>query len=544
MQYKLFFICCFITSIAAAQQSTLYLNRNLTDFYAPALNEKGVYFHTAIKPYLISETEKIITYDSVFRLNKLPAEKFPGKIWNWIAYDNIVSVNVPDFHLTIDPLINFGYGYDIEGSNSVWNNTRGLAIRGDIGEKKQVSFTTTARENQSKFPDYLAEYVYFYDVAPGQGKVRGFKEKKSNKFDYANATGYVSYTPSQHFNFQLGHDKNFIGDGYRSMILSDNANAYPFFKITSSFWKFKYMNLYTQFGDAINSDSISDVVGITRKWGSFHYLSFDAWDWVQIGIFEGVLWPNNDSTVTRSFDVNYLNPIIFFRPIEFGLGSPDNAVLGANLKVKPFSDFILYGQFMMDDLDVAAARNGKGYYRNKFGIQAGAKYFLHTDDYKHNLMLQLELDQANPYTYAAKDPVQNYAHYNQPLAHPLGANFREINAIVNGRFFYRWYAEAKIQHAIIGYNTSDSSVVGSNIFQSDFDIPNFPDSYGNEIGQGLLTTINSIDLRGGFLLNPKINLNIEGEIFLRTFENENETLKTMLFMLSLKTDLFNAYYDF
>ena len=85
---------------------------------------------------------------------------------------------------------------------------------------------------------------------------------------------------------------------------------------------------------------------------------------------------------------------------------------------------------------------------------------------------------------------------------------------------------------------------GADIFKSDLDIPGFPDSYGNFIGQGLRTTIKSTDLRAGILLNPSINLNLEGQIFIRTFQNENEKISTKMIMLSLKTDLFNTYFDF
>ncbi|MBK9507867.1 MAG: hypothetical protein IPO03_21155 [Bacteroidetes bacterium] len=81
-------------------------------------------------------------------------------------------------------------------------------------------------------------------------------------------------------------------------------------------------------------------------------------------------------------------------------------------------------------------------------------------------------------------------------------------------------------------------------FTSDFEITGFPDSYGNFIGHGLKTTIKSTDLRAGYLLNPSINLNIEGQIFIRNYKNDKDVLSTTLVMLSLKTDLFNAYYDF
>jgi len=547
MRFNLLVFFCCLSYILPAQQNNLFLNRNIYNWYEPALNKQDVPFHTAIRPYRISELDSFVTYDDIFHLEKLPGEHFFGRLWNWTAYDTIVGVSTSDFHMRIDPLINFAGGYSIEkdekgkeNGRGLWINTRGVAISADIGEHRKVSFTTTVRENQAKYPQYITEFINEYQVVPGQGKVRPFKNKTN--VDFANATGYVSYTPNKYFNFQLGHDKNFFGDGYRSMLLSDNALYYPFLKITTSFWKIKYVNLYTQFDDAINgidADGANEVTGITRKWGSFHYLSCDILPWAQLGLFEGIIWPNNDTTLTRGFDVNYLNPVIFFRPIEFGLGSPDNAVLGANIKLQPSDAFMLYGQFMMDDLDVAAARKNEGYYRNKFGIQAGMKFYG-----IKNMILQAELNQANPYTYAHKEPVQNYAHYNQPLAHPLGANFREFIGIINYRFWERYYIDIKIQSAVIGYDTSSTSGnVGSNIFISDFDIPNFPESYGNFIGQGLRTTIKSTDLRAGYLINPSINLNIEGQIFIRTYKNEQEALPTTMFMLGLKTDIFNHYYD-
>ncbi|HQU39867.1 MAG TPA: hypothetical protein PLI89_08360 [Chitinophagales bacterium] len=538
MRSKLALIFMLVAGGATAQQNNLYLNHQVHQFYEARLQEKGVTVHTSIRPWRMAEIDTLISYDSVFRLQRLPGEKFPGKLVNWIAYDNMVQVNTSDFHLSIDPLINFSGGIDLEDNKGLWVNTRGLTVSGDIGEKKKVSFNTTFRENQAKYPTYLTSWIKDYDVVPGQGKVRSFK---GTAFDYANSSGYVSYSPNSYFNFQLGHDKNFIGEGYRSMILSDNAFFYPFLKINTSVWRIRYMNLYTQFTDAING--ADSIIGVTRKWGSFHYLSFDAWDWAQIGLFEGIIWPNNDSTLTRGFDPNYLNPIIFFRPVEFGLGSPDNALMGLNLKLKPMSDLIIYGQFLMDDLDVAAARNGEGYYRNKFGMQAGVKYFLHTPDYRHAAVVLAEWNQANPYTYAHKEPVQNYAPLNQPLAHPLGANFREFIIYGSYRLAYRYYASGRFQVAMTGLDSSAASNVGSNIFLSDFTIPGFPDSYGNFVGQGLETHIFSADLRAGYLVNPKINLNLEGQIFYRTYANDDRAINTLQFMLGLKTDIFNQYYD-
>lgn len=53
-------------------------------------------------------------------------------------YDTIVGVQQKDFHLRIDPLINFGGGYDAaNGGKAIWVNTRGVSASGDIGEKEK-----------------------------------------------------------------------------------------------------------------------------------------------------------------------------------------------------------------------------------------------------------------------------------------------------------------------------------------------------------------------------------------------------------------------
>jgi hypothetical protein len=63
-------------------------------------------------------------------------------------------------------------------------------------------------------------------------------------------------------------------------------------------------------------------------------------------------------------------------------------------------------------------------------LQLGAKYF---DAFRiDNFDLQGELNIVRPYTYSHYDSVGNYTHFNQPLAHPLGANF--IEAIGKARY--------------------------------------------------------------------------------------------------------------
>ena len=99
-------------------------------------------------------------------------------------------------------------------------------------------------------PDYLEGYVRNNEnVVPGQGMAKYNLLYQESIMDFYYATGYINYDVNKFFDVQLGHGKHFIGDGYRSMILSDNSFNYPYLKITTDVWKFKYVNLFSYFQD-------------------------------------------------------------------------------------------------------------------------------------------------------------------------------------------------------------------------------------------------------------------------------------------------------
>ena len=84
--------------------------------------------------------------------------------------------------------------------------------------------------------------------------------------------------------------------------------------------------------------------------------------------------------------------------------------------------------------------------------QLGGKY---VDAFNiKNLDLQFETNRARPYTYSHYDSIANYTHYNQPLAHPLGANFQEFIGIVKYQPAPKWYINAR---AIYYYQGLDSA---------------------------------------------------------------------------------------
>ena len=461
----------------------------------------------------------------------------------------IVKDSADKFFLTIDPLFNFEYGQDkADSSKSFYKNTRGVLVRGDIGEK--FSFETSFLENQSTFVKYIDDYIYStnklfsnpvnyqYDIIPGQGRAKTFKK---TGYDYAMASGYVSYSPSSHFNFQVGHGKHFVGDGYRSLLLSDNAFNYPFLRITSSFGKFQYTNLYASFMN-LTTEGVKTPIGTERlfqkKSGSFQFLSWNAHERVQMGLFQGMIWEATDSTNRECLDAYFFNPVIVSNLMRFGLNNTNNILLGLTGKIKFTNSFLLYGHFMIDDYHKDFF--GGGFIRNKHGFQAGMKYFdLLT---LKNLNLQLEYNETHAYSYAHKKPEQSYTHYNQPLAHPLGANFTEAIGFINYRIG-DFFAEVKTSYAIIGKDSIGKNY-GSNIFKSDNDAVYGIGSGGYSWLQGVKTILTHNNFHIGYLINPSTNLNVIVGASLRNEKNDYSSSKTEFFYVAIRTSLSNVYYDF
>lgn len=534
-----FFLLSFllIANVVHAQQLLIPLEKSIIDLYDRHTHKKEALFHTSIKPYLQSEMDSVVAFNEVwpFAIPDRPADaSFGQRFWYSIRYDDIVPIRKDQFYLAINPLMNFSVGYEIDEAKVTYQNTRAAGIKGSIGSK--FAFESRFYENQAKFPQYLDQYIRNDTVVPGQGRPRVFK---SGAYDFAWADAYLSYSPNEIFNLQFGHGKNFIGDGYRSLFLSDNSFNYPFLKLTVNVWRIKYMVLYAEMLD-IDFASKNFTTGFPKKYATIHYLSWDIKSRFQFGLFESIIWGGQDSTQRRGIELQYLNPIIFLRPVEFSLGSPDNASLGFFANFKASDHVFLYTQIMVDDLDINKSRQGSGFFRNKVAFQGGIKIY-DLFDVDH-LFFQTEYNLARPYTYGHKIPLQNYSHFNQALAHPLGANFHESITFLNYRFG-RFFAGTKWQYARFGMDAPEAHN-GKNIFLSDFDIPGYPNSYGNKIGQGIPTNLIQGDIRFQFVVNPKINLNFEVKYTNRLLSNAFQKDKTSWLSFTLKTGLNNFYYDF
>lgn len=522
---------CFV-QIAESQEYSYYENTQYNPFTRHLYDSKKP-FHTSISNYKLNEVNQIINSDSVIYSNiHIPAGKL--NLWKRIFNEHLLMWDdkLQNISVSIDPLFNFEAGKEKIEGKSTFVNTRGFMVRGQIG--KNVAFYADVLENQGSFPLYVQDEVQNRGVVPGQGRT---KNKILRTHDYSQSTGYLSVDLNQYFNAQLGYGKNFIGDGYRSLILSDNSYSYPFFKFTTTFWNVKYQIIWAQMNNVV-LDSIGRDLPFPKKWGVFHYLDWNVGKRFTFGFFENITWANQNETGYRGFDFSYAMPFNLFRPVEYANGSPDKVLVGANSKLILWKRATFYGQFVLNEFRFNELTNGKNWWANKYGFQIGFKQYNLLG--AKNLDFQVEYNQVRPYTYSSGNSITSYSHHNQELAHPFGANFRELVSIANFRY-HRWFVRGEIMAANWGEDSNDTISMGKDLFKSSMLRQK---DYGNAQGQGISTTTFMLDGSLSYLINPRNNFNIVLGCKIRNQSQLGQSFDTQFVYFAIRTSLKNLYYDF
>lgn len=535
-QFFLLFLTVFAAASSLAQQYDVPLGSWLEYEVEKAYSTLESTGHSAVRPYRMDELPSGVDSALLLRPQALANpvnQPHPGrfKLVSGLLQNSLITVRDSGFLLHIDPLFEFGGVYEDQTSELYTVNGRGLRLRGSIGEK--MSFQTSFLETQGFFPGYQETFIQQNRVVPGVGRVKRFNQ---TGWDYQNATGKISWSPSDYFNLQFGSDKNMLGDGYRSLLLSDNAVNYPFLKLTTKVWKLKYTNLYAQFRETtVPKDP---ELGFPRKWTALHHLSYNVTKRLNIGLFEALIWENSDSAGYRGIELEYMNPIMLLRPSEFNTGSVDNALLGMNASYKLADGHLLYGQVVIDEFKLERVRAGNGWWGNKQGFQLGYKAF----DLLGipNLGLRTEVNYVRPFTYSHWKAEQSYGHMGQSLAHPLGANFVETVTQVRYRK-HRFFGRAQFNYSIYGAEETNN-YVGHSIFTS---YDQRAGTNGYFVGSGNRSELYYMSGHVGYLLNPVYDMTVELGATARSLSDESAaTDRVLLVQLTFKAGLGNRYFDF
>ncbi len=559
MKLLLLVIAVFLVkNVLFAQDSDILLNHDLYH-YIDRLDIRGYTnqtVHTDIKPYgrkYVSQVFEAVDSTQMDlqelrwhrQMRKLGDDDFtdkqkegylkfkdyyPNKI-NTFLYANrrdFYAYTSQNFRIYINPAMQFMAGAELYNGDTarlqmLSVNSRGIQVRGSFMNK--IGFFTEVYDNVLRLPSYQFRTIdpdgkYTAGerlVFPGETYVKRFA-RHGNSLDFFSARAYVTYSPFKAMRLKFGYDRSLWGNGIQSMMLSDHSANALALDINTRIWKLEYQNRFAQLIDYFPNKS--DVEGTyPRKYAVFHQLSYKPTKNLSIGVFESIIYNPYQPNGKRGFELQYLNPIIFFRAAEQALGSPDNGLIGFTGKYNCFQHFQFYGQFLIDDFKFSAFKKGvldthklPGYRQDKTAYQVGIKYIdvLNVP----TLDMQIEFNNVRPYTYQHFNATTNYSQYGQSLGYGFGGNARNLEINVNYHPFPRWNFQGSALRGQKGNDLNDKNTGGNINSVYSESLPKSPINdlyYGYYVGFGDKINITQLYGRISYqLFDTDIYAEIEG----------------------------------
>jgi hypothetical protein len=449
----------------------------------------------------------------------------------WPTKGNMIEVDEKDFYLSINPAINQQQSIETDFDRRVFVNSKGLILRGLIAEK--IGFHLYATDNQEQGPLQFRQFVDSNRAVPGAGYNKSFKRGVGR--DYFDARGSVSWNVTNYINMQFGFDQHFIGNGYRSLYMSNFAPPNLFLKFNTRYGKFNYTNIFSELYAPIqpSGDGL-----YPKQYAATHHLSFNATPWLTLGAFESVVF--GEMNVIK---LTHFQPVIFLNSLLRDKDGNTNSMVGLDVKANLVKHVQVYGQYVLQGFN-GARENSAEFWGNRFGFQAGAKY---VDAFGlKNLDLQAEVNQVRPFTFSSPVNAGSWTNYRQSLAHPMGSNFREFVGILRYQPFNKLYIFGRINYWQQGrdsarFNFGSNPRVGNALIADggrrlrDGGYPLFS---GTSV-QGLNTAIT-------FSYEVKENLFIDLNNLYRLFKNSRSITpeNTNVLTLGIRWNMFRRDYDY
>lgn len=460
------------------QTSELISNLNTLENWDTSFGKRSFPFFSWNNPEFSGYRKtKFTASSSIRKIMGTNGLQNPNRFYMWKAEDG-------EDYFVVNPIIDGSLGIGFLNLERTLQNGRGVEIMGQFG--KDLTFYSKVLDYQALFPNYLKSYSNTKQYR-GHYNFPGLGQVDSNFLGYSDyfiATGYLdakilekrnSFGKIRYkINGTIGYDKQQLGFGYRSLILSDFAAPTSFLSIKYKLGPFEYQNLFKELIRDMSTDSFrafnKKFLAIHRGSLNFPKIGFE------IGFTEMIVQtrPNN------GLDLSYFNPIILYRSVERDLGSPDNAFIALDAKVSK-GNFSFYGQFVIDEFYTKEVFTNPNSAYNKFGEQIGFYYNMNKTTWNCGYM-NFEYNQARPYMYS-HNSANHYTNRLQSLAHPLESNFRELvyRLYLVPRKYPRWAFKLTSLLSWKGYDQGNKNYGGNilNNYETAVDIKNAPILQGN-----------------------------------------------------------------
>jgi hypothetical protein len=438
---------------------------------------------------------------------------------------HLLEIKGEGYYITISPTLNLGLGKDFEDTTSrrLFNNTRGVLIEVDLLDK--LSFSTSLYENQNRFTDYEStyytligerypqadsQYVAQNAIIPGGARTKPFKV---DGFDYAYAIGNVVYRANKYMQFSAGNNAQFVGKGYRSLLLSDNSVPAPYFRTDVKFTpKLNYTFFRSKQFNLLRRPVYTTVEAYYEpKLYSSQYIQYQFSPNFSLGLFEGSYWNVGDSISTKAVNGAYYIPIPFVGSALVNNKNEVNSLAGLQAEYAVKINLQVYGQVALSNWETKSVGSQLGMrYYDAFGLK--------------NAMLQLEYNNVPNQLYVSQNSRLSYSSYNLPSAHPKGNGFQEF--ILRANYSKkRVYGEIKsILYLVKGYQ--EGNLIASNT------------NVASRTGE-----IYHQQLELGYRINKRMNLEVFVQHVYRSpsFAGERNTSTVIG---GIRTGLINHYNDF
>ncbi|MBS1944103.1 MAG: hypothetical protein JST98_02620 [Bacteroidetes bacterium] len=504
-----------------AQQNDIPLNRDI--YYDIDRNgaKEGSTMHTGLRPIIQSRAELH---------NVMGFRPDSGRYYYWITEklykEHLIQAKDGGFNLTVDPMFRFETGRELRATANTYadvfaleQNSRGFRLAADLGPT--VSFQSMFMESQAVVPVYLYTYAQAQGVVPGQGRLKNFGDRG---LDFAWATANVSWSPRPWLNAQLGQGRHFVGNGYRSTMLSDNASPFPYVKFSTITGnkRFQYSAIFAklqQYGTANRLPT--GEAGESLFWwkrATFLHLSANLGP-LQLALFEGTMWQTLGDDGVLPFNAMQLNPVIGLNTAANRFQGRNTQLLGLDAKYRLCGKGFLYGQFTLTDPA-----------RSRYAWQAGAQWFglFHKD-----LHLLAEIDQATPFAYTQRDPRMSWTHDNQPLASPIGTGYTELVVLADYGIKQRFWFQGELSVVAHPYGPRVIEVPGGNIYG-----PSTPPAAQGWDRQRVFGAVNA-----SWRMNQMTNMQLTIGYSMRDLQPGSTAQDSGYLYVAFHTGLFNRYYD-
>lgn len=361
---------------------------------------------------------------------------------------------------------------DVVGSVSKRNfkTQIGTGAMVEIGYNKKIAFQArysvgyTNIANTSYTPELQTKAYLINNLS---------KNKTTPNYLYNDIRFRFTYRPIKEVEIQAGIDNQHIGEGDRSLMSGYQSVPSPFAKVKLNLWRFEYHFIQQLWSENMFTKNYAPVGNAS------HYLSYKINKNFHIGFFETVVYGMKDSLYNRGFSLEYVNPFVLFRPQEFGLGSPDNVILGFDASYQ-LGNHMVYGSFILDEFLLSEIRARKRWWANKYAVQLGVKSHFYAGD--HHFFHRFEATLVRPFTFTQRVIDAVYGNDKIPIAHPLGANFIELYDEINWRY-KNFDFSLYLQYYLKGESNGDD-FTGGDIFTS---YNARKEQYHYTIGRGLTT---------------------------------------------------------